>query len=380
MTSAPGTILIADDDRGARHLLHRQLARRGFAVVEAADGVSALQRLTQAGAPPVAILDWEMPGLSGLELVRTLRRRDLRPRPYLILLTARTGVESVVEGIDAGADDFLTKPVDPRELRVRVNAAVRVVEYERALDGMIERYRTELGLARELQRSSLARDDSLAAVGARALYEPSAELGGDLYDLVRFADGAFGLLIADATGHGTRAALLAMQVKNAFAAAAPGDPDPAELLGAMNGVLTASLRDDGYAGALYLRFDAGGGAVRFASAGHYPPLVQRATGGRWHTIEAPGAGLYLGVERDYICRTDHVRTAPGDRLLVYTDGALPGGGGGRAAVDALTAALNDAPADADPLQVLRALPERDRDDRTIDDVCAVLVTIGAGAP
>ena len=126
-------ILIAEDDPTFRHLLEETLARWGYEVIVARDGNEAWQAL-QGGAPPrLAILDWLMPGMDGLELCRKVRKEVQEPYTYIILLTSQQRDEDLVAGMEAGADDYITKPLKPGELRVRLNAGRRIVELQNEL-------------------------------------------------------------------------------------------------------------------------------------------------------------------------------------------------------------------------------------------------------
>src|SRR4051812_38171286 len=125
-------VLIADDEPIARRRLESFLTKWGEQVVAVADGVAAW-RLFQEQDFPVVITDWMMPELDGVELIRRIRAH---PRPsyvYVILLTARSEKEDLVQGMEAGADDFLSKPFDHNELRVRVRQGQRVIQLERSL-------------------------------------------------------------------------------------------------------------------------------------------------------------------------------------------------------------------------------------------------------
>jgi len=122
-------ILIVDDNEIALDVLSLALTQAGHDVVTASDGQEALEIIRRAECRLV-ISDWEMPRMNGLELCRRIREEELPGYVYLILLTARNGTESIVGGLSAGADDFLTKPFVPEELRVRVRAAERILALE----------------------------------------------------------------------------------------------------------------------------------------------------------------------------------------------------------------------------------------------------------
>jgi two-component system cell cycle response regulator len=132
----PVRVLIADDDLTSRSLLRQVLSRWGYDVVVAVDGAEAWARLQEADAPRLAILDWMMPGLDGLEICRLVRQLDTTTPPYLILLTARGGKGDIVTGLEGGADDFVGKPFDGEELHARLEVGRRYVELNAKLVDM----------------------------------------------------------------------------------------------------------------------------------------------------------------------------------------------------------------------------------------------------
>jgi len=133
MSADPNQILIAEDHYVSRHLLERNLSNWGFSVVSAEDGEAALKILAADNAPPIAILDWMMPKLDGVEVCQRVRALKDRPYVYLLLLTAKSQKEEVAAGLEAGADDYVIKPFDPDELRARLKVGQRVVNLERTL-------------------------------------------------------------------------------------------------------------------------------------------------------------------------------------------------------------------------------------------------------
>jgi DNA-binding response OmpR family regulator len=144
-------ILIADDDLVSRSLLEATLGKWGYEVVAASNGLEAWKVLQEEDPPPLAILDWMMPELDGLELCRKARE-DARKLPvYIILLTARGGREDLIMGLGAGADDYVTKPFHRDELRARVNVGVRVVQLQRSLAAHVKELQTALSNVKQLQ-------------------------------------------------------------------------------------------------------------------------------------------------------------------------------------------------------------------------------------
>jgi len=123
-------VLIAEDDAVSRRLLEVTLGKWGYEIVVALNGQEAWEIIQRDDAPKLAILDWMMPHLDGVELCRRIRKLENREYSYLILLTAKGRKEDVVEGMDSGADDFITKPFDAGELRVRIRAAERILKLQ----------------------------------------------------------------------------------------------------------------------------------------------------------------------------------------------------------------------------------------------------------
>jgi len=126
-------VLVADDSLVMRRLLEASISSWGYEPVSAADGDQAWDILSSADPPPIAILDWMMPGLSGLAICRRLRERQAPPYVYVILLTSRGLREDIVEGLNAGADDYIVKPFDKHELEVRLRAGRRIIELQAEL-------------------------------------------------------------------------------------------------------------------------------------------------------------------------------------------------------------------------------------------------------
>src|SRR6202049_651673 len=140
-------ILIADDSIVSRHLLEATLRKWGYDVMVACDGAEALELLQREDAPALIILDWMMPGMTGVEVCRRIRERDSEPYTYILLLTSKSQKEDLIEGMDAGADDYITKPFDQHELQVRLRAGKRLADLQ-----------AELLSAREALREQATRD------------------------------------------------------------------------------------------------------------------------------------------------------------------------------------------------------------------------------
>jgi DNA-binding response OmpR family regulator len=144
-------VLIAEDDMTSRKLLEGMLKKWQFEVVSTRDGHEAWAEFLTEDAPRLAILDWMMPGLDGVELIRRIRRQKARDPVYLILLTALAQSSAVVTGLDAGADDYVAKPFKPSELRARIRVGQRVLELQSSLAKRVDELEEALSHVKALQ-------------------------------------------------------------------------------------------------------------------------------------------------------------------------------------------------------------------------------------
>jgi phosphoserine phosphatase RsbU/P len=144
-------VLVADDDPMAREILTRTLRRWEIDTVAAADGAAAWTLLATTPSPALAIVDWMMPGVDGIELCRRIRGDAARAHMYVIVLSSRDLPADVVAGLDAGADDYLVKPFKPEELRARISAGLRVLSLQARLADRLAELETALAKVKELR-------------------------------------------------------------------------------------------------------------------------------------------------------------------------------------------------------------------------------------
>jgi sigma-B regulation protein RsbU (phosphoserine phosphatase) len=144
-------ILIAEDEPVSRHLLQKSLEQWGYETVVCGDGLEAMDLLQAPDGPAIAVLDWMMPGRDGPDICRSIRASGNRRQPYLILLTSRAKLPDVVAGLKAGADDYLTKPVDRDELEARLAVATRMVQLQQRLADRVAELEQALSRVRQLQ-------------------------------------------------------------------------------------------------------------------------------------------------------------------------------------------------------------------------------------
>ena len=160
-------ILIAEDDRISRRLLEMTLQRLSFEVTITENGAQALEVLNGPEPPQLAILDWMMPEMDGIEVCRALRSQTREKYTYIIFLTARGQKKDIIEALESGADDYLIKPFDPQELRSRLRVGMRVLKLESALadkvqelEGAMQHVKVLQGLLPICMYCKKIRDDS----------------------------------------------------------------------------------------------------------------------------------------------------------------------------------------------------------------------------
>ncbi len=144
-------ILIAEDDFVSRKLLHKSLMNWGYEVEVVEDGAAALDALNREDAPRLAILDWMMPGMTGVDVCKAIRMNHTGSYKYIILLTALEQTEHIVEGFESGADDYISKPFQAQELKARLKVGLRILELQKSLSDHIYKLQDALNNIKELQ-------------------------------------------------------------------------------------------------------------------------------------------------------------------------------------------------------------------------------------
>ncbi|WP_232816415.1 PP2C family protein-serine/threonine phosphatase [Paracoccus zhejiangensis] len=344
LTPAPGRlVLLVDDSRAQRRMLSIQLQRAGYQVIEAESGPEALQ-VCRRYEPDIVLSDWIMPGMTGPELCREFRGLSREGYGYFILLTSKTEASDIAYGLEAGADDFLTKPISGAELRARLRAGDRILRFEeklRASNAQLQKTLDRLNLAQEAMDRDLreARKLQQGLVRERSgrfqhfelslLLRPAGHIGGDLVGFFPINQDRAGIFSIDVSGHGVTAALLTARLaahlsgsteQNVALRAAQAGTEavsPLALAQFFNTMLLEETQTDTYFTMVYADLDFHSGELRGVQAGHPHPLVQRRTG----EIEPVGdGGMPIGVLARPRFDEFRLRLNPGDRLLIASDG------------------------------------------------------------
>lgn len=338
-------VLVVDDSRLQRRILVSSLSKWGFDVIEADSGESAMEICSQT-MPDLVLSDWMMPGMSGLEFCRSFRKIPNDEYGYFILLTSKSEKYEIAQGLDAGADDFLTKPVNSDELRARISAGDRILGMQRelsdknrvisdTLDELQQVYDAidkDLMQARKIQQSlvpEFSRKFGHSVVSL--LLKPCGHIGGDLVGMFSPGPHRLGFYSIDVSGHGITSAMMTARL-GGYLSSTHFDQNvamekrfgrlftlkpPEEVAHLLNNRLLADAGIEEYFTMVYATADLRSGLVKMVQAGHPHPLILRRNG----KAEFLGdGGVPVGLLPDIPYSQVEFFMEDGDRLLLYSDG------------------------------------------------------------
>lgn len=327
-------VLIVEDSPVYRRLLARMLDQWGYTVSEAENGVAALDILANQ---PVSLVisDWEMPEMDGLSLCREIRSRQFGHYVYVILLTAREAPDDLTLGFDAGADDFLSKPVEQSELRARLHAGARVLSLESTLAARnarlseaLRQIEQDLEVAARIQQSVLpAHQQRHQDYFSDWIFLPSAWVSGDIFNVFPL-DNHLGFYCVDVSGHGVGAAMMSLAVARQFLHGRAVErflftadnevASPAEVVRILNGRFCSDeVEIVSYFTMIYGVIDLATGEGRLCQAGHPTPFIVTPEG---EARTVGNGGAPVGLMPD-LCWTDvNFSLAAGERLCLFSDG------------------------------------------------------------
>jgi sigma-B regulation protein RsbU (phosphoserine phosphatase) len=346
MAEIPGWLLVVDDDENNRDMLSRRLQRRGFNVSVAADGFGALESISRESFDLI-LLDVEMPGMSGFDVLKRVRTEHPPTRLPIIIATARTDRQDVVEALSLGANDYVTKPLDFEVVVARVDTQLsqkRAMDRILSLEEDLRRRNLELEEQNKRMRRSL---DSAAAMQQALLpsgplgvpgvefacvFTPCDELGGDILNVFPIGNTHVAMYLLDVSGHGVPAALLSVTLSRILNPVA-GQPSlvarygpnglqarpPGEVVRDLNQRFQMEATQGQYFTLFYGVLDLKLRQLQYVSAGHPPAIVIPAAGeSRFANAEGFAVGWFSDAEFE-----EHtLNLEDGDRLIVYSDGIV----------------------------------------------------------
>jgi sigma-B regulation protein RsbU (phosphoserine phosphatase) len=329
MSDEPGKLLVVDDNEMNRDMLSRRLSRKGYNVDTAPDGHVALEMIDQQSFDLI-LLDIMMPGINGMEVLRTVRQTRSASDLPIIMATAKSESEDVVEALKLGANDYVTKPLDFPVVLARVNTHFQLKRAKDELNAAHTRMKQDLEAAARVQQTLLPAElpETDNAKFAWA-YRPCDELAGDSLNVFRINDQLIGLYVLDVSGHGVPAALLSVTVTRRLSrhggefslVTTPGSTSqeisPAEMTSRLNSLYPMRSNGGHYFTLMYGILDTFTREFRFVCAGHPGPILTHPDKAA-QQLQLPA--LPVGVMDEAAYEDTLLELQPGDRLYVYSDG------------------------------------------------------------
>jgi len=318
LTPPPATILVVDDSPVNLQVLVRTLHGTGHRILAARDGRTALDIMTRA-RPDLVLLDVMMPDIDGFDVCRAIKADPQGPDTIVIFLSALGDVSDKVSGLQLGAVDYITKPIQAEEVLARVATHLTRQHLERELRRSRDRLNRELASAGRMQRLILPPALPVdPGVQFAASYQTSRHAGGDYYDVLPLATGHFGVMVADVSGHGAPAAIIMAMIRAALHSHRSVHTDPAAVLRTLNDHFDYLWDTEMFSTAVYATVDAARRELRIACAGHPPPVLVRA-GQEPLALSVDAVPPLLMMPLPSI-PASAMQLEPGDRVLFYTDG------------------------------------------------------------
>jgi sigma-B regulation protein RsbU (phosphoserine phosphatase) len=367
------------------------LKRAGYTdIVAAASGMElfGLLGLTAQGHEPsrpsridsgvdLILLDMMMPGMDGITACRAIQQSArLRDIP-IIMVTAIGDSKKLAESLDAGAIDYVTKPINRIELLARIRVALRLKEQKDWHKDRDRRVREELQLAKEVQSAALSQPIEEEGIAIQAIFRPSEELSGDLYAWNRIDDRRYGIAVIDAMGHGISSSLVCMFIASVLKEAMTQLIEPGEVMKELNRraqqLQFADQLIQYYFTALYALVDLEKGTVEYVNAGHPPGVIVRGNG----SVEVfEQGGVAIGLFNEIKVNKHTLNISSGDRMILVTDGMLDLVAGEEDdQVECLMEALRPLGSKIPTQKLEEALFQGENESNRSDDRCLVTVDI-----
>ncbi|MBD2090714.1 SpoIIE family protein phosphatase [Microcoleus sp. FACHB-1515] len=317
-------ILTVDDDPIIQMVLKRTLEEQGYEVIAAQNGEEGLV-LAQQFQPALILCDWQMDGIDGLEVCRQIKSNPALSSTFFILLTARTAIADRIIGLDAGADEFLPKPIEVNELKARVRAGLRLYRSNQELQKLAadlqlqtQRLEAEFAEAADYVRSLLP-TAMAGKVSIDSRFLPSQQLGGDCFDYFWLDPDYLAFYLLDVSGHGLKSALTSVSIQNLLQSRSLPETNfyqPQAVLTALNDTFQMSDHGDQYFTIWYGVYNCLTQQLTYASAGHPPAILFHETNVQLLKTAGVPIGFFDGVQ--YAC--DRFTILPNSTLYVFSDG------------------------------------------------------------
>jgi phosphoserine phosphatase RsbU/P len=310
------TVLLVDDAPANIQIVN-SILKDIYKIRIATSGAKALELANVTPLPDLILLDVMMPEMDGYEVCTQLKLNPATHDIPVIFLTGQTEVEDETRGFDVGAVDYIHKPFSPAVVKARVHTHLVLRGIREQLAQQLLTIQKELETARQIQLSILPSEiPKMEGLDIAARYVPMTSVAGDFYDFIVLDERHIGILVADVSGHGMPAALIASMLKIALSAEAAHVADPARVLLGLNQALCGKFQHH-FVTAAYLYLDMEKRTLTYAGAGH-PPLLLWGDSEGVRSVEENG--LFLGKFSFATYTSVELPLRAADRILLYTDG------------------------------------------------------------
>lgn len=328
-------ILVVDDDPVSLLFMSSLLKRCGFRIVSAKNGIEAMSILSENPQIQFVLSDWIMPEMDGIELCKKLKQIEFDRYIFFVLLSGKDDQLSIINGINAGADDFIVKGTDVKELEARINAGFRTLELHNKLtDKNIEldlayaTIRKDLDSAGDLVRQLLPTETNFTGVELNYISLPSAQIGGDMLGYMQLDADHLAFYLFDVAGHGVSSALMSFSIQQSLSivegpsSIVKGTNNeilpPEIVIDKLNKLYISDDKIQLYFTMIYAVLNVKTGEMNYCSAGH-PPMV-------WlhkmsETAELIGHDNFVVGAFDFVnYQSSQIQLTPGDKIWLYSDG------------------------------------------------------------
>ena len=311
-------ILIVEDNPASLEIMQVRLETSGYRVITATDGEAGLS-MAETSLPDLILLDLMMPKMDGLEVCRRLKNNTELPFMPIIMVTAKTDTKDVIAGLEAGGDEYLTKPVDHGSLVARVKSMLRIKELHDTVLAQSTQLENQLKTATEIQTLFWpALPKPRGGLHTWAVSQPAAYVGGDFYDVITLPDSSVLAYVADVSGKGVPAALIMAAVSTRIRAEASLNQDLNLILKAVNGAMYELASTEGYfTTMLLLKLWPELRKIEMVRAGHINPVLIGEAGAAEISYLR---GVSLGVLEEVDYEISDLMLNPGESLLLFSDG------------------------------------------------------------
>lgn len=326
-------VLIADDEATSLVIIQGLLKKEDCEAIAVDNGEDALKVLRSKDAPKLAILDWMMPNMDGIDVCKKIHELKLDKPPYIIMLTSKDGKADMAEALDSGADDYMIKPCDPIEFRARLHVGLRSIELREKIENqnrdlqklieekqfLLSELEEDLGVAGSVQRQLFPREmPEDTDLDIAALSIPCNSLGGDMCDVRKLSDGRTIILMYDVAGHGVSSALIAAFAKASFAKIVNQVNDPSEILALLNDEILQVTPSALFLTAFLMIYDKENCTITYSGAGHIPQLHYNTKTKEVEILKSKGVPIGMMPNQKYF--NSSLDLEKGDSIVLFTDG------------------------------------------------------------